>query len=348
MKKSWALLTLSFLLVILGSCSNPDDVQLKDGTSISPAVYTDSQQEQQLKKYPKLYQAVYESENLDQPRSYIIPGLNQTKTLDSKSQVSTSTDMDPQGVAVADRYVFISAYSHDHQHFSVIYVLDRQTGGYIKTLVLPGMPHAGGIAYDPKGENLWVASQVELDKSQISAISLKQIEAYNFDESHRPVKYDQNIQFEDFSVTSYITYFDQKLYVGTFKLDREGEVSIYPLDDQGKLKKHRTVMDDNRDYYTMPSETQGITFYQNNFLISTSFGSSDSAILLYRNSKHLTQDLDNDEYKGKIKMPPYLEQITANDGQLYILFESASSYYDYTSAPRVDRVLVADIKTLLS
>ncbi|MGG5318590.1 YncE family protein [Enterococcus sp. AZ072] len=348
MKKGLALFTLSFLLVILGSCSDPDSLELKNGTSISPAVYTDSQQKQQIKKYPKLYQAVYESENLDQPRTYIIPGLDQTKTLDINQQVSTSTDMDPQGVAVADRYVFISAYSHDHRHFSVIYVMDRQTGGYIKTLVLPGMPHAGGITYDPKSENLWVTSQVELDHSQISAISLKQIESYDFDVSHRPVKYDQNIQFEDFSVTSYITYSDQKLYVGTFKLNREGEVSIYPLDEKGKLKPKRTVVDDNRDYYTMPSEAQGITFYQNDFLISTSFGSSDSEILRYRNSKHLTQDLTNDEYRGKIRMPPYLEQITANDGQLYILFESASTYYDYTSAPRVDRVLVADIKTLLN
>lgn len=347
MKKGTALLSLSFLLFILGSCSNPDTVQEKDGTSISPAIYTDSQQKQQIEKYPKLYQAVYQSENLDQPRSYSIPGLDQTRTLDVNHQVSTSTDMDPQGVAVSDRYVFISAYSHDHRHFSVIYVMDRQTGGYIKTLVLPGMPHAGGIAYDPKGENLWVASQVELDESQISAISLKQIESYDFEKKHQPVKYDQNIQFEDFSVTSYLTYFDQKLYVGTFKLNREGEISIYPLDDQGKLKKSRTVVDDNRDYYTMPSETQGITFAENTFLISTSFGSDDSEILLYRNSKHLTQDLSNDEYKGKITMPPYLEQITAKDGQLYILFESASSYYDYTSAPRVDRVLVADLKTLI-
>lgn len=348
MKKRVALLSLSFLLLILGSCSDPDAVKVKDGTSISPAVYMDSQQKQQIEKYPKLYQAVYESKQLDQPRSYIIPGLDQTKTLDVNHQVSTSTDMDPQGVAVSDQYVFISAYSHDHRHFSVIYVMDRQTGGYIKTLVLPGMPHAGGITYDPKGKNLWVTSQVELDQSQISAISLKQIEAYDFDEKHQPVQYDQTIQFEDFSVTSYITYFDQKLYVGTFKLNREGEISIYSLDNQGKLKEPRRVVDDNRDYYTMPSETQGITFAQNTFLVSTSFGSSNSEILLYRNSKDLTKDLTNDEYKGKINLPPYLEQITAKEGQLYILFESGSSYYDYTSAPRVDRVLVADLKTLLN
>lgn len=40
--------------------------------------------------------------------------------------------MTPQGLTLTENYLLISAYCHDHQHHSVIYVLDRITGVKIK------------------------------------------------------------------------------------------------------------------------------------------------------------------------------------------------------------------------
>ena len=36
--------------------------------------------------------------------------------------------MTPQGVGFSQDFVFISAYCYDHQHHSIIHVLDRETG----------------------------------------------------------------------------------------------------------------------------------------------------------------------------------------------------------------------------
>lgn len=57
--------------------------------------------------------------------------------------------MTPQGMTLTENYLLISAYCYDHRHHSVIYVLDRQTGIHLKTIPLPDLPHAGGLAYDP-------------------------------------------------------------------------------------------------------------------------------------------------------------------------------------------------------
>lgn len=53
--------------------------------------------------------------------------------------------MTPQGITVAGKYILITAYDGAHKHASVIYVLDKKTGNYIKTVQVKGKPHLGGL-----------------------------------------------------------------------------------------------------------------------------------------------------------------------------------------------------------
>ena len=50
---------------------------------------------------------------------------------------------DTARVGSTQDFVFISAYCYDHQHHSIIHVLDRETGQPIKLLILPKRPHVG-------------------------------------------------------------------------------------------------------------------------------------------------------------------------------------------------------------
>ncbi|WP_047999479.1 hypothetical protein [Lactiplantibacillus herbarum] len=74
----------------------------RDGTSISPAVQTNSQfSKSLLKGYPHL------KNTLDQdsaPEFYVIPGLKTTKSINSSTGATAiDRDMDPQGLAVTSK-----------------------------------------------------------------------------------------------------------------------------------------------------------------------------------------------------------------------------------------------------
>lgn len=71
-----------------------------------------------------------------------LPGLQGAWSLKAgqasvdKHQLIKVDTLDPQGIAVGRNEIFISAYDHAHKANSVIYVLNKWTGRYIKTLVL--------------------------------------------------------------------------------------------------------------------------------------------------------------------------------------------------------------------
>ena len=68
------------------------------------------------------------------------------------------TTMTPQGLAVTEDYVFVSAYCHAKKHNSVIYMINKESHRFIKEIILPGQPHVGGLAYDSEHQILWYSS----------------------------------------------------------------------------------------------------------------------------------------------------------------------------------------------
>lgn len=95
---------------------------------------TVKQQQEALKPYRHFYQAAFSNQDENKYFGmYKIPGLYRAKTLSLETNaIVDSSTMTPQGITLTEKYLLISAYSHDHENHSVIYMLDRETHRFIK------------------------------------------------------------------------------------------------------------------------------------------------------------------------------------------------------------------------
>ena len=58
-----------------------------------------------------------------------IPGMQGAWSLNAKTnELMLGNSFDPQGLAISDRNIYISAYDHSRQMKSIIYVIDRESG----------------------------------------------------------------------------------------------------------------------------------------------------------------------------------------------------------------------------
>lgn len=328
----------------------------KDGTSTSPAWHNFSSYQKALREN---YTFINKVSNYVPPRTWdgkdvVIPGLISTKSYNFKTKkVDTATAMTPQGIAIASKYILISAYDGDHEHASVIYVLDKKTGKYLKTIQVAGRPHLGGIAYDPVATNIWVTSSMG-KSSALASFSLKELQNYR-DGNRMPIKYNHQIAIPAIERASTVTYYDGQLFVGFFNMYGRGKVAAYTIARSGKNKGSITNNEvksvtgtlqwsDPTGETSMDKQIQGIAIYQNKIFLSQSYGSGDSKLYVFPTSALNALDEKNAELV--ITMPPYLEQITAYKGQLLCVFESASKLYAKPHLVVMDRILSMNINAL--
>lgn len=361
MKRKGFLIVL-FVAIFLSGCQPQTKTAIKevvDGTNIEPTLYTLEEQREVLKKYSDFYSYTYlEAEEGKEWGTYVIPGLISTETLalDTTGKGSLSKTMDPQGVTVTEKYLLISAYSHDKKHNSVIYVLDKFSHTYIKTVVLQGKPHVGGITYDTKAQNIWVCSITPEGKAEIVSISLAELEKYQLSPDYKPITYNQDVTLKGIKRASYMTYADNALFVGYFSDKHEGILEKYLMDETGKFIEevnHRAVLTAKKtaatpdDINKVTHGIQGITFYKEYMLLSQSYGPKNSKIFIYEDRGGDQILLDKDAVKV-IEVPAYLEQITADQNQLYAVFESGTKRYrEKENITKVDRVLKLDLEALI-
>ena len=93
--------------------------------------------------------------------TYVVPGLKSTRTLKVKGdgEAEVCTSMTPQGLAITEDYILVSAYCKTKAHDSVIYVIDKESRRFVKEIVLNTKAHVGGMAYDTMNQILWVTGQ---------------------------------------------------------------------------------------------------------------------------------------------------------------------------------------------
>ena len=96
------------------------------------------------------------------------------------------TTMTPQGLAVTEDYVFVSAYCHAKKHNSVIYMINKESHRFIKEIILPGQPHVGGLAYDSEHQILWYSSNTQ-ELAQAVSLTMESIENYDYDAGRHPI-----------------------------------------------------------------------------------------------------------------------------------------------------------------
>ena len=336
----------------------PTLIKSKDGTSISPAHLTFTTYKKQLNaNYPQLYTAAYEvPSNTKIGRDVVIPGQVVSRAYNSKKGgLVNVTTMTPQGLTIAGNYLLITAYDSTHQNNSLIYVINKKTGKYIKTLYINGKPHLGGITYDPVEKKLWVTGTVD-DQAALMSFSLKQVEKYNYRQDKKFLKYDDVIALPTLQQASCVTYYDDHLFVGFFNEYSNGKIAAYPIarekpfkgtitSDQIKAVTGKVSWSDEAGSASMDRQIQGITFYNNYIILSQSYGSKNSKLYFFPLSA--LNNLDEKNAEKVIECPPYLEQINAVDGQLLMLFESGAKAYAKNNVMTVDRVISANINSLI-
>lgn len=334
----------------------PKVVKAKDDTNTSAAWHNFSSYQRSLRQN---YSFINKVSNYVPPRTwdgkdFVIPGLVSTKSYDfATKKYNTATAMTPQGITVAGKYILLTAYDGEHRHASVVYVLDKKTGKYIKTIQVHGRPHLGGIAYDPVAKNIWVTGKMG-KSSALASFTLKEMKDYK-DGSRIPIKYNHQIAIPAVEKASTVTYYDGQLFVGFFNMYGRGKVAAYSIARSGKNKGSITNNEvksvtgtlqwsDPTGETSMDKQIQGIAIYQDKIFLSQSYGSGNSKLYVFPTSALNALDEKNAELV--VDMPPYLEQITAYKGQLLCVFESASSIYARPDITVMDRILSMNINAL--
>ena len=270
----------------------------------------------------------------------------------------------PQGLCHTDDYTIITAYNGNQKYRSqitllsqnpeemellgllsfdnraMLIILDNETNEEVSVLRLPDDNHVGGIATD--GENLYIAKSSEYEISVIEYNNLKECIQNN----ENQIDYDKNFECKNFP--SYITYNDDKLWVGTWRneniIDYQSKMCAYEIKDDGLEKVNEFVI---------PQYSNGACFVdkynQKLLVLSVSNGRyMDSFIMAYR----VDQDKNDIEKIGQIKAPPLAENIDLVDENLNILFESGSPVYSgitgKSTAYPIDGYMSVDTDKLFS
>ena len=318
-------------------------------------VYSDQYIRKVLKKY-----GFNDDKDLDKIMrdSFVIPGLNSTRTLKNNREEAICTSMTPQGVTPAGDYLLISAYCATGVHNSVVYVINRFFHTFVKEIVLPDHPHVGGITYDPIHENIWICTYNDSSRTAyVSAFSMEALEQYSYDEDSSPISYKYNKPIYSMKRTSFLDYYNDKLYIGNFKdgADSVTTVQSFRLDSvSGNIISDANdiaAMMDLKKGLIVPSSVTLINGYVQGYSVDThvtalsqSAGPFDSRLLEYLNRGTIRDNFRLSSVPDhSYTLPPMLEQITAYDNKLYLCFESASYGYRFWWNPHIDRIIVLDL-----
>ena len=110
---------------------------------------------------------------------YTIPGLVPTADEDLLEGKIECNNLVPQGICCAGDYMITTAYCFDENHGSCLFVYDRESGEFLQTLILSKTSHVGGLTYDTKHKNLWLAySSSSGQDNEIQMITYEQFKSY--------------------------------------------------------------------------------------------------------------------------------------------------------------------------
>lgn len=315
-------------------------------TYSAPASYTNFNQfVSHISKWKVLEAGLQSYKNSPGQGTYIIPGLERTLSLNNDQNPDSCLEMVPQGLCLTDEYLLISAYCHDHKHNSVIYVLNRRTHKYIKTIVLEGKPHAGSIAWDAKYRHVWVTTG-STNKASASYLRIRDIDKYDFKKTGKALPYAYTARLTELTRNSFMTCFDNSLYAGTFTLD-EPTMRLQQFDfvSAGHLANGK-VSAEIAGSMIIGQQCQGIAMNDQYVFLTFSYGPYiPSTLCVYR--KNQTRFLKSDAIRTFI-LPPCLEQPWVEDDTLYLMWESAARCFRNEQITHIDRVISLNVKKLMA
>lgn len=322
------------------------------------SLYSDDYYKNILKEY---FNDVDEEEiNTMFDHSIIIPGLKSTRTITESTiqDVDICTSMTPQGVAVTEDYVLISAYCQTKEHNSVLYVVDKETKEFIKEVVLPDKSHVGSVTYDSLNKVIWICCYEEDTKvAFVCSFTLEEMENYSFDDAYLPIKYSNQVPINTQKRASFMNYDNGYLYIGYFESNLKSSSTIqkFKINSDGTLETYENEMaqiyDDEPDQYALPTSlfyisgnAQGMAIDDDMIFITYSHGSvNDSTFKMFQYIEDDDGNVDarDDAKVASITLPVMAEDLFVTDDQMiYICFESGAYAYRARDCYHMDRILV--------
>ena len=217
-------------------------------------------------------------------------------------------------------------------------LVDYDTGLEEKDIFLGGKGngappnHAGGVATD--GEHVWVTSTVD------NGDGTKRSEIYVYDKSEiDDAKPDESVPAKhviETPASSYVSYADNKLWVGEYNADDEGK--LYELDvdpDDGRPITHR----DDDDYppsHATPDHVQGVLVREDELVFTQSSGHDGKLVTQDRHWDGTDNWLDplDGPHRNEIDLDGYgghgIEEIVEIDGDIVTAHEAGADNYDFT------------------
>ncbi|MBP1756853.1 MAG: hypothetical protein H6Q59_3251 [Firmicutes bacterium] len=301
-------------------------------TSILPKYFADKTAFKNSMAYTTI---PFFKENMIYNKSYVIPGIINTNV-----DGFQSTTMCPQSIIFAGNYLLISAYDISDEENSVIYCMDKSTRKLLTTLVLPTDAHVGGICYDGKSVYLTTGSKVSaLWYSDITAAVAT---------GEASVKVNFHSVCKVGFMASYITFYHDKLWVGSYNELKSTKLYSYEIDDFDTYVTLTRV-----DALTMPTRVQGIAFTNDGYMIMSRSCQLYKGLRGYMRridvylpelSEEGTGNMDIGDCLNYVEVPSMNEGIAINGNYLYVIFESPAFE---NASYKVDRISAFDLKKIL-
>ena len=228
-----------------------------------------------------------------------------------------------QGITKVKNMYFITAYKKGSN--SIIFIYDEDFI-LIKKTNLYNNAHVGGIAYDGK-KTVYITDK----HGTVSIFDLDEILKYDMviPKIERIDVSDKLKNIFDQTACAYITYFNNKLYLGNFNSKKDSILKIYDKDLKILIKEIPNFQD----------LVQGITLNNHYLIVSSSFGVvNKSLITIYKYDKN-----SNLTFIKSIKLPPMLEQIYLDEDKLICLFEINS----YIKKDKYKDILILDLNSII-
>lgn len=259
-------------------------------------------------------------------KSFTMPGFYETWLPERCKNVVV------QGFTKSPQYMFISAYSKTGDT-SILFVMNLN-GDLINIVDLQFEAHTGGISYDSVHNYLWVTGPNGL----VYAISYDEVINGTYS-GNILVQFDAGlVNHNGGKVASFLTWFENELYVGSYVDGANGLLNKYDLSEVNAPKLLSQVQ--------IPERIQGMTFWRNankdsvTMYLSQGYQTLDGGLLCFDyNDETVSYDNPREAYV----LPEGIEQIQATAHGMYLLFESAAWPYRPTARIVNDQIYLIQV-----
>ena len=201
---------------------------------------------------------------------------------------------------------------------------------------LPTSSHVGGITYDDKHNSIWIT---DIDGT-VTAYNKNDILSNNYliEPKFKNIYVGEELEnFLGIHSVAYITYYDNKIYVGNYNTKKKTVIKEYNLLEDGNIDTSKY------NVYNISDYIQGITFYENEgkkyLITSSSYGRLiKSELKIY--------EFDTLKKVKELKTKEMMEEVIVDDDKLITLYESNARVYK--SLRENNDIIISDINKILT